>query len=271
MSLAITAAPFDSDNQNYSELNSDDTPVNRKRQTTTSSHNKTQKRMPAIDLNSEKVNSVLQSIHNNSGENELGDFNPKRNQASVNKANNQINQINPLTTNNKLLAPPESMRNQSQEGFNNYSSNSNMNSSNTNSSNTNSSNTNSSSPLIPSPLDNSEMELQELQSAFLNDAQVRDYYKKLVPNFQNKPMAPDNTNKGYYKERSIDQQSNGLNMYGSNNDVLLNKINYMINLLEDQQDERTNNVTEEVVLYSFLGIFIIFVVDSFARVGKYTR
>ena len=49
------------------------------------------------------------------------------------------------------------------------------------------------------------------------------------------------------------------------------KINYMINLLEDQQDERTNNVTEEVVLYSFLGIFIIFVVDSFARAGKYTR
>ena len=45
----------------------------------------------------------------------------------------------------------------------------------------------------------------------------------------------------------------------------------MINLLEEQQDERTNNVTEEVVLYSFLGIFIIFVVDSFARVGKYVR
>jgi hypothetical protein len=45
----------------------------------------------------------------------------------------------------------------------------------------------------------------------------------------------------------------------------------MINLLENQQDERTNNVTEEVVLYSFLGVFIIFVVDSFARVGKYVR
>ena len=56
-----------------------------------------------------------------------------------------------------------------------------------------------------------------------------------------------------------------------NNDALLQKINYMINLLEEQQDERTNNVTEEVVLYSFLGIFIIFVVDSFARVGKYVR
>jgi hypothetical protein len=45
----------------------------------------------------------------------------------------------------------------------------------------------------------------------------------------------------------------------------------MINLLEEKQDEKTNNVMEEVVLYSFLGIFIIFVVDSFARVGKYVR
>ena len=53
--------------------------------------------------------------------------------------------------------------------------------------------------------------------------------------------------------------------------VLIDKLNYMINLLEEQQDEKTNNVTEEVVLYSFLGIFIIFIVDSFARVGKYVR
>ena len=45
----------------------------------------------------------------------------------------------------------------------------------------------------------------------------------------------------------------------------------MINLLEEQQDEKTNNVTEEVVLYSFLGVFIIFIVDSFSRVGKYVR
>jgi high-affinity K+ transport system ATPase subunit B len=45
----------------------------------------------------------------------------------------------------------------------------------------------------------------------------------------------------------------------------------MIHLLEEKQDEKTNNVMEEVILYSFLGIFIIFVVDSFARVGKYVR
>ena len=54
-------------------------------------------------------------------------------------------------------------------------------------------------------------------------------------------------------------------------DVLMDKLNYMIHLLEEQQDEKTGNVTEEVILYSFLGIFIIFIVDSFYYVGKYTR
>ena len=45
----------------------------------------------------------------------------------------------------------------------------------------------------------------------------------------------------------------------------------MINLLEEQQDEKTGHVTEEVILYSFLDIFIIFIIDSFARAGKYVR
>jgi hypothetical protein len=52
---------------------------------------------------------------------------------------------------------------------------------------------------------------------------------------------------------------------------LMEKINYMIHLLEEQQNEKTNNITEEFILYTFLGVFIIFVVDSFARSGKYTR
>jgi hypothetical protein len=74
MSLAITAAPFDNDNQNYSETTGDDTPINRKRITSSSSHNKTQKRLPLTEINHDKVKSVLQSIHNNSNDNELGRF-----------------------------------------------------------------------------------------------------------------------------------------------------------------------------------------------------
>ena len=45
----------------------------------------------------------------------------------------------------------------------------------------------------------------------------------------------------------------------------------MIQLMEENKDEKTENITEELVLYMFLGIFVIFVVDSFARAGKYTR
>jgi hypothetical protein len=57
----------------------------------------------------------------------------------------------------------------------------------------------------------------------------------------------------------------------SENKALLEKLNYMIHLLEEQQNEKTNNLTEELILYIFLGIFVIFVVDSFTKVGKYTR
>jgi hypothetical protein len=52
---------------------------------------------------------------------------------------------------------------------------------------------------------------------------------------------------------------------------LLEKINYMIHMLEQKHNEKTTNITEEFILYTFLGVFIIFVVDSFARSGKYTR
>ena len=55
------------------------------------------------------------------------------------------------------------------------------------------------------------------------------------------------------------------------NNKLLDKINYMIHMLEEQHNEKTNNITEEFILYTFLGIFIIFIVDSFSRAGKYIR
>jgi hypothetical protein len=54
-------------------------------------------------------------------------------------------------------------------------------------------------------------------------------------------------------------------------DKLMEKINYMIHLLEQQQMEKTANVTEEFILYMLLGVFVIFTVDSFTRAGKYVR
>ena len=69
-----------------------------------------------------------------------------------------------------------------------------------------------------------------------------------------------------YYTKTADQA----NLHGSK-DQLMKKLNYMIHLLEKQEDEKTSNVTEELVLYMFLGVFTIFCVDSFARAGKYTR
>lgn len=68
-------------------------------------------------------------------------------------------------------------------------------------------------------------------------------------------------NKPYYASMGL----------GKNDDKLMERINYMIHLLEQQQHEKTDHITEEFLLYSFLGIFVIYVVDSFTRVGKYTR
>jgi hypothetical protein len=84
------------------------------------------------------------------------------------------------------------------------------------------------------------------------------------------------THNGVYKEYFnnyvpyFKNASNPQEIHGSK-DVLLEKINYMIHLLEEQQEEKTGHVTEELILYSFLGVFVIFVIDSFVKVGKYVR
>jgi hypothetical protein len=64
----------------------------------------------------------------------------------------------------------------------------------------------------------------------------------------------------------------GLGKPSTLDNSLLEKVNYMIHMLEQQQNEKTSNLTEEFILYIFLGVFIIFIVDSFTRGGgKYVR
>jgi hypothetical protein len=60
-----------------------------------------------------------------------------------------------------------------------------------------------------------------------------------------------------------------LNTYA--NDKLVEKLNYLIHLIEEQKHEPTQHVTEEFLLYTFLGVFIIYIVDAFSRAGKYIR
>ena len=239
-SLAITAAPIENDNS-YSE-----TLMNRKRQ----SHNKTQRKncMVQEDFNPEKVNSVLQSIHNKLPDegDELCDYNSdstniKKTSAMAMEA---FKPLNPM-------APPQSMGTErTKEGMKNM-------------------HNNGSSNLVPQPVQMDDLEMQSLQSAFMNDAQVRDYYKKLTPNLDALKTRPQEHQQHQQHQQQHHQQYHHLN--DMSNQMLMEKLNYMINLLEEKKDEKTNNVTEEVVLYSFLGVFMIFIVDSFSRFGKYVR
>ena len=235
--LAMSAAPIDSDNtQNYSN----ESPINKKRQT----HTKTQKyRQPSNDFDAQKVNSVIQSIHNSlpDDDNDLGNYNSKGSLVTA-KHSDDFKPINPF----EFPAKPLSVggeRTKKQEGMSTMDDN-----------------------LVPIPADDEDLKLQELQSAFMNDSQVRDYYRKLVPNYNHSNSNTSENNKKYYNSSSTTASNSS-----DSNQVLIEKLNYMINLLEEQQDQKTGSVTEEVVLYSFLGVFIIFVIDSFARVGKYVR
>ena len=224
MSLAMYAAPFN-DNSNNDEENNI---INQKRQ-----HNKTQKKYPK-DTNfvSEKVNSILETIHDNPSSDEdgnnLGDFNPppKPVSSGVTKTKDTEDAMNKTDKlNTEMFRVLDNTANSSYDN-------------------------------------NSKYDMNDYSN--YGDAKTNDeYYKRVIPGY----TPPKNiANRPYYNQVNY---NNSLDT--SSPDVLLQKLNYMITLLEDQQDERTNNVTEEVVLYSFLGIFIIFIADTFVRAGKYVR
>ena len=245
MSLAMYAAPFD--NEINQVVNNDTTNhIGKKR----NALNKTQKRYPnpnpKDNVNTEKVLSVLQSIHNlPDQQNDLADFSP--------------------------LPPPQSMGVQStisREGKN--------------SSTASSLGSNLSSNLISEGNDVNQSTIYNHYSEDHNQNMSEDYYRRFIPNYESMySTAPYNMPSYKQSNSTRGPMSNGgpLSNGGpmsnggplSNQDILIEKLNYMIHLLEEQQDERTNTVTEEVVLYSFLGVFIIFIVDAFSRVGKYTR
>jgi hypothetical protein len=232
MSLAMFAAPFDDNIESFTN-NQDNNIINKKRQ----SHNRTQKMYTKENFDSSKVNSVLEKIHGNiDDEDDKDTFSPppKAESAGVQKTVQKQNAT-------------ESMINM------------NINS-----------NTNTDSmfrTLGRAPQPNYEgsdnLDLNNYNN-YGDNKSNEEYYKRVLPGY----IAQKNVvNKPYYNNVSFRDNISET----QNPDILIQKLNYMITLLEDQQDEKTNNVTEEVVLYSFLGIFIIFIADTFVRVGKYVR
>ena len=222
MSLAMFAASID-DNSNITLPNNSDNSdnfLNQKR------HKRTQRKYPKIEnFDNNKVNSMLETIHNNTDDDDDKDnFNPPPNpesmgaQKTIPKTESFVNSL--AKTVGKAPMP-------NYEGGDN-------------------------------------LDLNDY-SNYGNSKTIEDYYKSVIPGYN--PQR-NSVNRPYYPYREPQSAHIDTN---TSQDVLLQKLNYMISLLEDQKDEKTNNVTEEVILYSFLGIFIIFIADTFVRAGKYTR
>ena len=55
------------------------------------------------------------------------------------------------------------------------------------------------------------------------------------------------------------------------NNEILTKLNNILEMFEDQKEIRTGQKNEEIVLNSFLGVFVIYIMDSFVNIGKYSR
>ncbi len=239
MSLAMYAAPFDNDiNQINTNSSNNDNLQGRKKVV----NNKTIKKYPK---DNEKVNSVLQTIQNlpssysssQDDGNYLGDFTPLPPPSSAGVENTRIKE---QTLQNKQQQPQPQ---QEQQDHLNYGSKIN-------------SGTDLDDGYPTHPM--YQQHLHQAQTAH----SLQPQQSHMMPNYA-AMYSMNGSGQGYGSS-----QSNGST---DSNDLLIQKLNYMINLLEQSQDERTNNVTEEIVLYSFLGIFIIFIVDSFVRVGKYVR
>jgi len=94
-----------------------------------------------------------------------------------------------------------------------------------------------------------------------------------------KPMEPKSYSNysQVYPERITDIKSTAEPYYAKmgvgsqGGDKMAEKLNYMVHLLEEMQMEKTNHITEEFILYSLLGVFMIYLVDGFSQTGKYVR
>jgi len=137
-------------------------------------------------------------------------------------------------------------------------------------------------PVIPQ-MNNPAVKEETIQNLHTNIKQenedtLADFYNQENENDLKKQIAQGNFKQDSYKNENINTDyliSNNLNVNKisspQQNDILLMKLNRIIEMFEEQKDIRTNQKNEETVLYCFLGIFVIYVLDSFVKIGKYKR
>ena len=136
---------------------------------------------------------------------------------------------------------------------------------NTNNNNNNNTNISSLKKVIQNIHNNSVEEDNDLYNSLSTYEPPNQKSKKINYEPPTDLQRISNTNKAY------DDSMISNNLRIDNKDELLNKINYIIYTLDKQKDIKGEQKIEEILLYSFIGIFIIYVLDSFTKIGKYKR
>lgn len=121
---------------------------------------------------------------------------------------------------------------------------------------------------------NKSLNEQQIQHPLINATETFENYDMGISNrehFTTEPKNNDNpTNMFYDFGRHMDSSKTSMNTV-STTDNLQEKINYIIHMLEQNKQMRTENIHEEMVMYFFLGFFVLYVSDNFVKMGRYTR
>ncbi len=238
MSFSFSAASVENDYElsPSAQSNNQHQPLINKKKLS-NQHKRTQRNKPPPVYDSNQVQSAVESAQTNYSS------------PSSKLLKEGYASINPLDNDNlgdfKPLAPPmsagqERLKNAGQNNENPYASNVSE---------------SESEPNANVPYAYESNDTHDLDQNFMTEQQSKQYYRKLMGNYPN--------------TTSVSQLPSAMNSNSS--DPVMAKLNYLIGLVEEQQSEKTDSVMEDTVLYSFLGVFIIFIVDSFVRVGKYVR
>ena len=93
-----------------------------------------------------------------------------------------------------------------------------------------------------------------------NDKELSNFYKSEI-----EPQKIDPPIKANY------MLINGETPHKPTNNEMLIKLNNILEMFEDQKEIKTGQKNEEIILYCFLGVFVIYIMDSFVSIGKYSR
>lgn len=103
-----------------------------------------------------------------------------------------------------------------------------------------------------------------------NDNELSNFYKSELNNYNPPPPITKDNQFMLMENQHLVESFHKQPHSGSNNEML-SKLNKMIDMFEEQREIKTSKKNEEIVLYCFLGVFTIYILDSFVSIGKYSR